>query len=72
MQVLRCEVVGDRQVSLIEYDGSFKVCIEVRGPGGWEDTSLRVDQDLAFETASRRYRLRLNEQQARAIERGVL
>jgi hypothetical protein len=67
MRELRSEVVGDRQVSLIEYDGWFKVCIEVRGLQGWEDISLRVDQDLAFEAASRRYRLRLTEQQVRAI-----
>jgi len=68
MQVLRREVAGDRQVSLIEYDGWFRVCIEVRGPEGWEDISLRVDQDLAFQTASRRYHQRLTEQEARAIE----
>jgi hypothetical protein len=68
MQVLRRELAGDRRVSLIEYDGWFMVCIEVRGPEGWEDISLRVDRDLAFQTASQRYRLRLTEQQARATE----
>ena len=65
MQLLRQEVVDDRRVALIEYDGWFAVRIEVRGPDGWTDISLRVDRDLAFEVASRRYRLRRTEQQAR-------
>jgi hypothetical protein len=43
MQVRRREVMGDRQVSLIEYDGWFKACIEVRGANGWEDISQPVD-----------------------------
>jgi hypothetical protein len=68
MQILRREIAGDRRVSLIEHEGWFAVCIEVRGPDGtWEDMSLRVDQDLAFETASRRYSRRLVEQRARAL-----
>jgi len=41
------------------------VTIEVCGPGGWKDISLRADRDLAFEVASRRYRQRVAEQQAR-------
>jgi hypothetical protein len=65
MQRLRQEVVGDRRVSLLEYDGWFAVRIEVRGPEGWTDISLGVDRNLAFEVASRRYRQRLDEQQAR-------
>jgi hypothetical protein len=68
MQLLRQEIVGDRRVSLIEYDGWFAVRIEVRGPEGWVDISLGVDRDLAFEVARRRYRLRLKEQQARKID----
>jgi hypothetical protein len=69
MQVLRRYSAGNRRVSLIEHEGWFAVTIEVRGPHGtWEDLSLRVDRDLAFEVASRRYRQRLAEQQARARE----
>src|SRR5262245_42395106 len=66
-QLLRQEVVGERRVSLIEYDGWFAVRIEVRRPGGWADISLGVDRNLAFEVASRR----LAEQQARTIEQGA-
>ena len=40
--------------------------IDVRGPRGWEDISLRADQDLAVDVASRRYRQRVAEQEARA------
>jgi len=65
MQVLRRESTGDRRVSLVEHAGWFAVQIEVRGPTGWEDISLRVDQDLAFQVASRRYRQRVAEQEAR-------
>ena len=71
MQLLRQKVVGERRVSLVEYDGWFAVHIEVRGPEGWTDISLGVDRDLAFEVASRRYRRRLDEQQARTIEWGA-
>jgi len=67
MQLLRQEVVGDRRVSLIEYDGWFAVRIEVGGLEGWVDISLGLDRNLAFEVASRRYRLRRNEQQVRTI-----
>ena len=70
MQVLRQEVADDRRVSLLEHDGWFAVRIEVRGPDGWVDISLRADRDLAFEAASRRYRQRVAEQQARALEWG--
>ena len=70
MQLLRLESAGDRRVALIEEQGWFRVRIEVRGPHGWEDISLRADQDLAFEVASRRYQQRLAEHQARAIELG--
>ena len=70
MQVLRHESTGNRRVALVEHAGWFAVRIEVRGPTGWEDISLRVDQDLAFEVASRRYRLRVAEQEARAIDWG--
>jgi hypothetical protein len=68
MQLLRQEIVGDRRVSLIEYDDWFAVRIEVRGSEGWVDISLGVDRDLAFEVARRRYRLRPVEQQARTIQ----
>jgi hypothetical protein len=71
MQLLRQEVVGERRMSLIEYDGWFAVRIEVHGPDGWADISLGVDRNLAFEVASRRYHQRLIEQEARAIERGA-
>jgi hypothetical protein len=67
MQRLRQEVVGERRVSLMEYDGWFAVQIEVHGPEGWGDISLGVDRNLALEIASRRYRQRLVEQQARTI-----
>jgi hypothetical protein len=69
MQELRSEVVGDRRVRLVAQHGDYyAVTIEVRGPAGWEDISLRADQDLTFDVASRRYGQRLTEQQARAIE----
>ena len=71
MQLLRQEVVGERRVSLIEYDGWFAVRIEVHAREGWADISLNVDRYLAFEVASRRYRQRRDEQQTRAIERGA-
>jgi hypothetical protein len=70
MQILRREVAGARRISLSEHDGWFAVRIEAHGPDGWVDISLRADQDLAFEAASRRYRQRLAEQQARALELG--
>jgi hypothetical protein len=48
----------------------YAVTIAVRGPAGWEDISLRADQNLTFDMASRRYRLRVAEQEARAIQWG--
>jgi hypothetical protein len=69
MQELRSEITGDRRVRLVAQLSDYHaVIIEVRGPAGWEDISLRADQYLAFEVASRRYRLRVAEQEARAIE----
>jgi hypothetical protein len=68
MKEMRSDIIGDRRVRLVAQTGDYyAVTIEVRGPGGWEDISLRADQDLAFDVASRRYRQRLAEQQARAI-----
>ena len=53
---------------LASQDGRYTVTIEVRGPHGrWEDISLVADQDLPLHTASQCYRLRLTEQEARAI-----
>src|SRR5262245_58900699 len=69
MEEQRSEEIGERRVSLLVQIGdSYAVTIEVRGPAGWEDISLRADQELAFEVASWRYRQRVAEQQARAIE----
>jgi hypothetical protein len=48
----------------------YAVTIAVRGPLGCEDSSLRADHYLAFDIASRRERLRLAEQQTRAIAWG--
>jgi hypothetical protein len=69
MRELRSEIVCDRRVLLVEDDdGRYAVCIQVRGPqGAWEDISLHADQGLALHAASRRYRLRLAEQQARIL-----
>jgi len=71
MEELRSEEICDRRVCLLAQTGDYyAVTIAVRGPAGWEDISLRADQDLAFDVACRRYRQRLAEQQARALERG--
>ena len=71
MQELRSEIIGDRRVCLVaQYGDYYAVSIEVRGPAGWEDISLRADQYLAFDVASRRYRLCVAEQEARAIAWG--
>ena len=69
MRELHSEEVGGRRVRLLaNQDGRYAVTIEVRGPQGtWEDTSLVADQDLPLHTASLCYRLRLTEQEARAI-----
>jgi hypothetical protein len=70
MRELHSEVVGDRRVRLLaRQDDRYAVTLEVRGPEGtWEDISLAADQDLVLHTASLCYRLRLTEQEARAIE----
>ena len=70
MRELRSEVVGDWRVRLlVNQEGRYTVTIEVLGPqGGWEDISLVADQNLSLHTASLCYRLRLTEQEARAIE----
>ena len=69
MRELRREEIGERRVRLLaSQDGSYTVTIEVRGPqDAWEDISLVADRDLALHTASLCYRLRLTEQEARAI-----
>ena len=68
MRELRREEIGNRRVRLLASQaGRYTVMIEVRGPAGWEDISLRADQYLAFDVASRRYRLRVAEQEARAM-----
>ena len=72
MQELRSETIGDRRVRLLAQSGDdYAVTIAVRGPAGWADISLRADQDLAFDVASRRYRQRVAEQEARAIAWGM-
>jgi hypothetical protein len=69
MRELERAEINDRRVRLVAQIGDYyAVIIEVRGPTGWADISLRADQDLAFDVASRRYRLRVAEQQARALE----
>jgi hypothetical protein len=70
MRELRSEVVGDRRVRLLaNQENCYTVLIEVRGPHGtWEDISLVADRDLTLHTASLCYRVRLTEQEARAIE----
>jgi len=71
MQELRNAIIGDRRVRLVAQSGDYyAVTIEVRGPRGWEDISLRADKYLVFEAASRRYRLRVAEQEARALAWG--
>ena len=71
MKELHSATIGDRRVCLLAQAGDYyTVTIAVRGPLGWEDISLRADQYLAFDIASRRYRLRVAEQEARAIQWG--
>ena len=69
MRELQRETISNRRVRLLASpDGRYTVTIEVRGPHGrWEDISLVADRDLALHTASLCYRLRLREQEARAI-----
>jgi len=72
MRELRREDIGDRRVRLlVNLQNRYTVTIEVCGPQGtWEDISLVADRDLALHTASLCYRLRLTEQEARAITWG--
>ena len=71
MEELHIEKIGEQRVSVVVQTGDYyAVTIEVRGPAGWEDISLRADQALAFDVASRRERQRVVEQQARAMEWG--
>jgi hypothetical protein len=69
MRELRREESGARRVSLlVNQEQWYTVTVEVRGPQGtWEDISLVADRDLALHTASLCYRLRLIEQEVRAI-----
>jgi hypothetical protein len=66
---LRREEIGARRVRLLpSQDGGYTVTIEARGPQGiWEDISLVADRELPLHTASLCYRLRLIEQEVRAI-----
>jgi len=72
MRELHRETIGDRRVWLLASQaGRYTVTIEVRGPqGAWEDISFVADRDLALHTAILCYRLRLTEQEARAIAWG--
>jgi hypothetical protein len=72
MRELHSEIIGNRRVRLVvNQENRYSVTIEVRGPqGSWEDISMIADQDLALHTASLCYRLRLTEQQPRAITWG--
>jgi hypothetical protein len=72
MRELQRETIGDRRVRLLaSQDGRYTVTIEVRGPQGtWDDISFVADRDLALHTASLCYRLRLTEQEAKAIAWG--
>ena len=72
MRELHRATIGDRRVRLLAgQDGRYTVTIEVRGPqGAWEDISFVADRDLALHTASLCYRLRVTEQEARAIAWG--
>ena len=72
MRELRREDINDRRVRLLAgQDGRSTVTIEVCGlHGTWEDIGFVADRDLALHTASLCYRLRLTEQEARAIAWG--
>ena len=72
MRELHRETIGNRRVRLLASQaGRYTVTIEVRGPQGtWDDISFVADRDLALHTASLCYRLRLTEQEARAIAWG--
>jgi hypothetical protein len=67
MRELRSAIIADRRVRLVVQAGDYHaVMIEVHGPRGWEDISVRADQDLVFDVDSRRYQQRVAEQEARA------
>jgi hypothetical protein len=70
MRELRSEEIGDRRVALVEIGTErYSVTIAVRGPHGtWEDISLQSDQNLSLHSASLCERLRLTEQEVRAID----
>ena len=71
MKELHSEIIGERRVCLVAQAADYStVTIAVRGPLGWEDISLRADHSLVFDMASRRERLRVAEQQGRAIQWG--
>ena len=71
MREIEREEIRNRRVRLIAQVGDYyAVTIEVRGPAGWADISLRADRDLALDVARRRYRQRVAEQQARALHWG--
>jgi hypothetical protein len=72
MRELRSEVVGDRRVRLVATDDRrYAVMIEVWGPHGWEDISLRADGNLSEHAADQRFRLRLAEQEIRLLDRSI-
>ena len=55
MDELRSVIVGGRRVCLVSVgDERYSVTIEVRGPAGWEDISLRADQNLVLVSAHQR------------------
>ena len=72
MRELQREEIGNRRVRLVvNRENRYTVTMEIRGPrGAWEDISFVADRDLARHTASQCYRLRLKEQEARAIAWG--
>jgi hypothetical protein len=68
MREIQSEVIGDRRVRLVaDQNGRYAVTIEVWGPEGWEDISLRTDRHLGLHAASLCYRLWCGEQEMRAI-----
>jgi hypothetical protein len=68
MRELQAEVIGDRRVRLdVDSKERYTILIEVWTAQGWEDISLRTDRALALHSANRRFRLRVIEQQARAL-----
>lgn len=65
MRVVAWERIGDRRVRLVvTLDGAYAVTIETIGPEGtWEDISLLADARLRSAEATRRYALRVAEQE---------